>query len=425
MTTIQPESKKHHFVPRSLLKYFRPPGDGEHLYVFNKQSGQVFRTSLMNAGSENGFNTFEEGTDKINFEDDFQRVDGLLATRLREVHEARNLSTLTAEHRRDWADLVAVQLLRTPIVRSTMTATFAEINSQVTQEFGVGLAMQAPSENDARKVARGLFKDRHEAIQSLLTKDFVLFEAGGDIPFRISDRPVTLDTSLPFDDTGLASLGVAVFMPLGKNLMLGLFCPSIGRKLNKVSFDKLELPKDSRARLEALKHGLATGSIVRLDQTTVKRHNAQQISSCTRFVYGPTKDFGDALAIVAANPHTRVVRSSMNVGKMGQGPGPRRHMPMGSWLVLVGRNDAYMLEVTNVSDAEPLEVTVQNKFTLAEAMKDGPFSEMQYYVDKLCRCGMREVHLVPTGEVDACRFQVRHVAPALDGLMSAIGRGAR
>lgn len=421
MTSAQPESRKHHFVPRSLLRYFRPPGDDEFLYAFNKHSGQVFRTSLMNAGSENGFNTFEAGDETINFESDFDEVDGLLATRLREIHDARNLTALSAEQRRDWAELVAVQLFRTPIVRSTMQVTFEDINRQVAEKFGTGLDMQVPRENDARKAARGLFKDRKDAIQSLMAKDMVLFESLGDIPFRISDRPVTLQSSLPFGDTGLASFGVAVFMPLGNRLMLGMLCPSIGRKLNKVAFDKLELPEDASERLIALRYGLATGSVVRLDQTMVKRHNDQQIAGSVRFVYGPTKNFEDARALVAAHPETQDVRSSVNIGKMGQGPGPRSYMPPGSWLVLLGRSDSHMLKVQDVSDAEPLEMTVQNKGALTEAMRDGPFSEMQYYVDKLCRRGMRDVHLVQLGDTVMPRVQVRHTDPSLDALMKTIG----
>lgn len=421
MTSAQPESRKHHFVPRSLLRYFRPPGDEEFLYVFNKHNGRVFRASLMNAGSQNGFNTLVEGDESINFECDFDEVDALLATRLREIHHAQNLSALSVEQRRDWAELVTVQLFRTPIVRSTMTATFEDLSKQVAEKFGTGLDMEVPSENDARKAARGLFKDRQDAIQSLLAKDMVLFETFGDMPFRISDRPVTLDSSLPFGDTGLASFGVAVFMPLGQRLMLGMLCPSIGRKLDKVSFDKLELPKDASERLIALRDGLATGSVVQLDQVMVKRHNDQQIAGSSQFLYGPTENFEDARALVAAHPETRKVRSSIDIGRMGQGPGPKSHMPLGSWLVLIGRSDSHMLEVQDVSDAEPLEMTVRNAGALNEAMRDGPFSEMQYFVDRRCRGGMRNVHLVQLENAGVRRVQVRHVTPFLDALMKSIG----
>ena len=422
MAGTQPESRKHHFVPRSLLRYFRPTDDVDYLYAFDKRSGRVFRTSLMNAGSENGFNTYKDGEDIINFEQDFDEVDALLANRLREIHSTRNVSLLSAEQRRDWADLAAAQLTRTPIVRSTMTVLLEDLRNQVEEKFGTKLEIQIPSENDARRSARGLFKDREDARQALIAKDIVLFEALGDTPFRISDRPVTLQSTLPFGDTGLTSHGVAVFMPLGQRLMLGLLCPSIGRKLNKFSLEKLGLPdEDARARLIALRDGLATGTAVDLDEEMVKRHNDQQIAGSTRFVYGPTNNFEDAQTLVSAHPEVREVRSSINLGELGNGPGPSPNMPPGSWLVLFGRSEAHMLQVRDVSDTEPLEVTVQSMAAFAAVLKDGPFSEMRYYVDKSCRRSMRDVRLVQLRAAGGRRVQVRHANPGLDTLMKSIG----
>lgn len=394
---------------------------GEYLFVFNKHSGRVFRTSLMNAGSENGFNSYQQGAETINFEHDFDNVDALLANRLREIHEAKNISAISTVHRRDWANLVAVQLLRTPIVRSTMIALFEHMSAQVEEMFGAKLDMPIPNEDDACMVARGLFQDREEAVEALAAKDMVLFEAIGDTHFRISDRPVTLESSLPFGDTGLTSLGVTVFMPLGQRLMLGLLCPSIRRKLNKVPLEALDLRPDVKTRLIALRHGLATGSVVQLDEAMVTRHNDKQIAGCMRFVYGPTNDFRDAQLLLDARPEIRNVRSSISIGKIGHGPGPRPHMPPGSWLALFGRTESHILEICDVSDSEPLEMTVQNSMALDDAMNDSPFAEIQYYVDKSCRRGMRNVHLLKLENIGALRVQVRYVNPALDSLMKTIG----
>lgn len=424
MTASMPVPRKHHFVPRSLLKYFCPPGDGDFIYVYDKHEGRCFRASLMNAGSQNGFNTFESDDSVVNFESDFDEVDASLANRLREIHGNRDIFKPSTEQRQAWADLVAVQLLRTPIVRSTMTTVIQELNEQVVDKFGAELDMPVLTENDARKVARGLFADRKSAHLALVTKDMVLFRAQVDTPFRISDRPVTLHSSLPFGDAGLASHGVAVYMPVGQTLMLGMLCPSIQRKLNKVPIETLDIPAESRARLVALRQGLATGSIVQLNGTTVKRHNEQQIAGCVRFVYGPTEHFEDVQVLLSAHPEARDVRSSIRLGKMGHGPGPRTQMPKGSWLVLFGRRESHMLEVLDTLDDEPLEVTMQSDAALEAALQDGPFSEMRYYVDQIERRGMRDVHLIrPVGK-GARRVQVRHVSPGLDALMSAIGKPA-
>ena len=64
----QNEPWKHHFVPRSLLKYFRPDGDEDFIFVFDKKSGRSIRPSLMNAGSQNGFNTYGDAGEITNFD---------------------------------------------------------------------------------------------------------------------------------------------------------------------------------------------------------------------------------------------------------------------------------------------------------------------------------------------------------------------
>lgn len=371
----------------------------------------------MNAASQNGFNTLEEDGDVVNFERDFDDVDALLAKRLREIHDTKSICMLSTEQRRDWADLVAVQLLRTPIVRSTMKTVVKDLREQVADTFGAELDMPVPTENDVRGAARGIFADRVEARRALMTKDFVLFMASDDMPFRISDRPVILESSLPYGDSGLASHGVTVFMPLGKELLLGLLCPSIGRKLNKVPIEGLGLSDEICARYVALRDGLATGSVVQLNETMVKRHNERQIAGCQRFVYGPTDRFEDVRELLSAHPEAREVNSSLVLGKIGHGPEPRPHMPMGSWLVLFGRSESHMLEVLDASDDEPLEVTLLSSGALAEALKDGPFTEMQYYVDRHCHRGMRDVRLVRVEDEGGCRVQVRHANPGLDALM--------
>lgn len=421
MTSTQPEPWKHHFVPRSLLRYFCPQSGTEYLFVFNKLTGKSFQTSLMNAGSEKGFNSFKVGDETVNFERDFDTVDALLATRLREAHQCQNVLELSEVQRHDWAELVAVQLLRTPITRSTMIAFAEHLDQQVQEKFGTSLG-DIPTENDARKVARDLFAKREAYRAILATKDLVLLAPPEGCTFRISDRPVTMYSTLPYGDIGLDALGIAVFMPLGQRLMLGMICPSVRLKLNKVPIEKLNLPEQVAARLVALRNGLATGAIVQLDKEEFERHNRHQIAHCSRFVYGPTDDFKDALGVIAASPEARSVRSSVQMGEMGIGPEPRPAMPMGSWLVFFGRTDGHMFEVTDVKNSYPFEATVRSRLALANAMADGPFKEMRYYVDKQEVSGMRDVRLVLLDDAERLRVQVSHANPSHNALMDAIAR---
>jgi hypothetical protein len=421
MMSTQPEPWNHHFVPRSLLRYFCRPEGSEYVYTFDKCTGKSFGNSIAKTGSKNGFNSYKEGGRTVNFELDFDAVDRLLASKLKEIHKVRNVAALSSAQRSDWADLVATQLVRTPIIRSTITSLGEQLNNEVEQKCGVPLG-DVPTEDDARKAARTLFSEREKLKVLLAAKDMVLFEAADDRPFRISDRPVTIQSTLPFGDTGLGSPGVAIFMPLGQHLMLGMLCPSIRLKLNKLRLERLGLSDDAIARLVALRDGLSSGLVVRLDETEFERHNRMQIANYTRFVYGPSDNFEDVRALVAARPDTRTVLSSISMGEMGNGPGPAPSMPLGSWLVLFGSTEAHMLEVSDVKSGYPFEATVRSPAALANALQDRHFSEMRYYVDKHERAGMRDVQLVLLGAEKGLRVQVRHFNASLDSFMSNIDR---
>ena len=424
MATQQPEAWKHHFVPRSLLRYFTASGDEEFLFTFDKRSRKTFRASLMNTGSQNGYNSLEVEEQVVNFESDFDDVDALLASSLRDVHALGMNALRMPEQRAAWLDLVTVQLLRAPIVRSTMQTSMEDLAASVEPVFGKDVSVPVPTKNDTRRAARGMFQGRESIRASLAEKDFILFEPRGDARFRISDRPVCISNPNPYGDVGLASPGVTVFMPLGPQLLLGLLCPSVRYRLNKRRLEALDLEPDVAGGLQALRQALSSGTSLRWSDVEVQRHNALQVAHASRFVYGPSDDFEDVLVIMDANPEVGEVRSSIHVGKMGHAPAPRRAMPMGKWLVLFGRHDSYMLEVTDVTRGQPFEVTVLNEPALTEALADGPFSEMQYFEDQQQRQGMREVQLQRSSE-NPQRVCILHSDPALNALMRMIDRARK
>jgi hypothetical protein len=54
------ESKKHHYVPQSVLRGFSFDQTQRQLYVFDKIRMMSFTSSVYNAGCENQFNTVEK-----------------------------------------------------------------------------------------------------------------------------------------------------------------------------------------------------------------------------------------------------------------------------------------------------------------------------------------------------------------------------
>jgi hypothetical protein len=67
-------------------------------------------------------------------------------------------------------------------------------------------------------------------------------------------------------------------------------------------------------------------------------------------------------------------------------------------------------------------LTLQSNASLGAALKDGPFSEMRYFVDQHLVRGMREVRLIRLN--DTGRVQVRHLDPGLDTLITSVGKRA-
>jgi hypothetical protein len=87
--------------------------------VLDKQTDRSFRTSILNAGSENDFNTISLGASKWNFEDLFQEVDTRSALLIAEILSRKSLAWLSEDDRLALADLFATQMLRTHFSRTT------------------------------------------------------------------------------------------------------------------------------------------------------------------------------------------------------------------------------------------------------------------------------------------------------------------
>ncbi|HEY1613828.1 MAG TPA: DUF4238 domain-containing protein, partial [Rhizomicrobium sp.] len=116
------ESKRHHYVPQSVLKRFSIGGRGRQLFVFDKTSDLVRREGVLHTGMENHFNTVVVNGARENFESEFNEVDGALAGAHRRLLEARNTSRISGDDWHALTDGVAAQLLRTKLYRTTLRA---------------------------------------------------------------------------------------------------------------------------------------------------------------------------------------------------------------------------------------------------------------------------------------------------------------
>jgi hypothetical protein len=421
---MQRDSKKHHFVPQSLLRYFSVDGAGDYIYVFDKRCGKAFCSSLENAGSENDFNRLQTEGGVRNLEPEFNEPDARLHERLRQIHGSRSLSLLTAQERRDWADLVAVQLLRTPITRTTLTQVAVDLHVLAESGLTDTEAFNLPTDNDSRRSTFEMLADRDDWRRALEDKDFVLFEPAGSARFWISDHPVVLQSMVPYGDVGLRSPGIAVYLPLGPDLVLGLLCKSAAASLNARPIEALAIqPRRAQAYI-ALRGGLRTGCPVPRSDEVVDGFNSLQAAGSARFLYSPNESFSTAQATLRDHPDLAHVKTYVQIGRLGQSLPPAQNMPDGQWLVLFGRSNHYMLQIRDWQEGrEPIEAVTEDIGTLERALVDAPFSEIRLYQDRQPRRMMREVRIEILSAVGSIRFRLRSVDSAMDALETVIAKG--
>ena len=318
--------------------------------------------------------------------------------------------------------MVAVQLLRTPIMRTTMTQIAVDLVDSLTES---GLAkpedFSLPTDNDSRRSMVKTFLNRNFLRTALEDKDFVLFEGVGSTSFLISDHPVVCQSMVPYGDSGLSSPGVGVYLPLGPDLVLAMLCKSVRISLNARPIEALEMPQESAQRFIALREGLRTGLPVQWSDSSVASFNALQTAGSSRFLYGSQNAFDPMRAKLEVHPELRHVKSYVQIGPMGSGPPPANQMPGGQWLILFGQSNHYMLSIQNWR-AKQCEGETRDLDVLNRALADAPFKEMQHYVDKQ-QCQMkRNVRVEILTNSAPVRFRIRHADPAMDALDAAINR---
>jgi hypothetical protein len=141
--------KKHHFVAQAQLRHFAADAERRSIFVFDKRSGKSFLTSILNAGSENDFNTVVFQGGQWNFEHLFGDVDARSARLIAEIVERRSVDWLQLEDRVALADLFVTQLLRTHFSRTTpkhLAGQLRDLTRQMGYDPDQDPAMAMPSE---------------------------------------------------------------------------------------------------------------------------------------------------------------------------------------------------------------------------------------------------------------------------------------
>lgn len=410
--------KKHHFVTQAQLRHFAADAEQRSIFVFDKRSGNAFLTSILNAGSENDFNTviFEDG--QWNFEHLFGEVDARSARLIGEVVARRSVAWMRAEDHVALADLFAAQMLRTHFGRTTpkyLAGQLREVIRETGYDPDQDPTMAMPSEAALRLGAARGFLKRGEHVASLLRLVPALFAPSGSARLVLSDHPVSRTNAFPYGAVGLASHGVVVGLPVTPDLSLNLICPTIVARYE--ALDGAGLDAERLARMSRARGALRAGLPAETDGAAVAALNRQQLAQSSRFLYAATNNFDWARETLAEKPHLRSIESHAALGEMGAGPPPKPGMPEGRHLVVHGPHDHCMLPLAEIDeDGEGITARTTSTELLVKVAADTGILSVELYIDGHARRAMREAMIERFGDLEQGWFRAVHRDGAMRNL---------
>jgi hypothetical protein len=413
------QSKKHHYVPQSVLRGFSFDQKQTQIYVFDKGRMTSFTSSIYNAGCENQFNTIEIDGQTVSFEGLFQTNDDELARLLKRIRSDRRLVRFTPEDRIALSEVVAAQMIRTKLVRTTMRS-IAEQLSKSLREGGIDPGevdgFSIPTDQEIRRAALASFLDLQEIVDSLQEKRPILIHNSESDLFWISDHPVVLHNSFPYGERGLNSPGIEIYFPVSSDLVLGFFCPSIDLKIQHLlSTDQFGV---EHQKYEEIYRGLQEGSSVSLGPGTVHFLNELQVRSSSRFLYSSNDEFEKAREILQDEAEVRHVQSLISVARLGEWPKLHPNMPDGLWIVFYGRRSHYMVAADSWDENSAfLEFETRDEIRLQAILSDQPLETAVLFQGGTERRGMRDVNIEVVGKSAPFRVRVTHRDDVLNQIL--------
>jgi hypothetical protein len=179
------------------------------------------------------------------------------------------------------------------------------------------------------------------------------------------------------------------------------------------------LSSAAQLNIAAIARGIATGEPIGQGDETACALNAMQVSRSSRFLYGASDEFDLAREMLESHPDLREVKTSMRMGRLGEGMPRRNAMPAGRWLVLQGRLIDHVLSVDEAFEDSPfIEVRTASIGALEAALVDQPLVQAQLYEDGWPRRHMREIRLEVLDEATPRRIRIAHSDEGLNQIVS-------
>ncbi|SEM52842.1 Protein of unknown function [Mesobacillus persicus] len=296
MTTYQ-FTKNQHTVPRTWLQHFTT-GSSSKIHVFDTQKNVYdgsenikkvsyienfydFNQEINEHFINNG--VFQEPADEQFVETKLlaRKVENNLGTVLPQILQKLNhhkTNILEKEQKSAFSVHIAIQMLRTSVMREFLIKCLKKINELGTKEQReeYQLDVEKMKELHHYGVLTNLELITHYA-QDYLSKSWVFLKRGsGSMPFFISDNPIVFDR---FGE------GYNYCVPLSSDYLLFLVDP----KYKVTIFNKPVFPQTKPYKVENLQD--YENSVVEVDDKIISKLNIRQVEQCDHQVFASENSF--------------------------------------------------------------------------------------------------------------------------------------
>lgn len=250
-----PDSRRHHYVPKTYLRFFAASRGSEwYVFVLDKSKQQPFKTNINNIAVEKDFYRVTRNSDEYFWEHYYAKIiEPLIFPTFQNLIAVctlslANKSVLSDEIKLDLSTIICSQLLRTKKSREMQFEIGKEISDEViknTKKLFRGLLgtestlyldnfnydkeinneISLPIINDEARLNR--FKSL------LMSRYWVVYKniRSCEIPIITSDHPVVyyniITRQTGFRDNGLGREETAIFFPINRELIIGLYTESM------------------------------------------------------------------------------------------------------------------------------------------------------------------------------------------------------
>jgi Protein of unknown function (DUF4238) len=312
-------SKKHHFVPRSILRNFE--NDKGKLFVFDKRATKSFPSNPDDTGHENNFNSVKIDGDLKNFENSFQENDNIVGLLSKKLRELTDKFDLTQKEKYDLAYITRVQQIRTKLIRTDSIGISEDITQWLRNRDERSSDLDTPKppliENDekAKLVTLELLRSAVDFIPYFLQRGMVLFRTEEKHPFWCSDNPVIMYNESEEKLRGFLVQGTHIYFPISKTLLVAFICKDFCGKLKQAYNICIETNKQMSPDLEEYHNGLFNNEIINIEHSEVDFYNSLQVLNSSRFLYSNLDEFELAKKMISEAPELKTVTIKSKIYK--------------------------------------------------------------------------------------------------------------